>query len=71
MLLNNSAQKNSSDLKLGVGFSALNTDFIMPEEFVKVKQLGKGAYGKVMQIVHKPSGREYACKRFEHVFSDD
>lgn len=67
MLLNN----NSSDVKLGVGFQSLNTDFIMPEEFVKVKQLGKGVYGKVMHVIHKPSQREYACKRFEYVFSDD
>lgn len=24
-----------------------------------------------MHIVHTPTGKEYACKRFEHVFSDD
>jgi hypothetical protein len=49
----------------------LNSDFILPPEFVKVKQLGKGVYGKVMHVVHKSSGREYACKRFENVFGDD
>ena len=43
----------------------------MPPDFIKVKKLGKGAYGKVMHIAHKPSGREYACKRFEHCFTDD
>ena len=24
-----------------------------------------------MQIIHLPTGREYACKRFEFVFDDD
>lgn len=33
--------------------------------------MGRGAYGKVMQIIHIPTGREYACKRFEHVFYDE
>ena len=43
----------------------------MPETFRKIKKLGKGAYGSVMQIVHLPTGREYACKRFENVFLDE
>jgi mitogen-activated protein kinase 1/3 len=36
-----------------------------------VKKLGKGAYGKVMEVIHLPSGRQYACKRFESVFVND
>ena len=59
-------------MKLDVSVKALNFDFTVPEdEFSKVNTLGKGAYGKVMHIYHKPSGKDYACKRFEYVFSDD
>lgn len=57
--------------KLSLGFQNLNTDFALPADFQKIKKLGKGAYGKVMQIIHLPTGREYACKRFEYVFDDD
>ena len=56
--------------KLSLGFYSLNEDFALPAEFRLVKKLGKGAYGKVMQILHLDSQREYACKRYEHVFSD-
>ena len=48
----------------------MNTDFVLPPDFTLIKKLGKGAYGKVMQIMHNDSQREYACKRFEQVFSD-
>jgi hypothetical protein len=48
-----------------LGFYNLNADFVLPKDFRLVKKLGAGAYGKVMQILHLPSGREYACKRFE------
>ena len=41
--------------KLSLGFYNLNTDFALPEEFSLIKKLGKGAYGKVMQILHLPS----------------
>lgn len=57
--------------KVSLGFADLNADFAMPHGFQKIKKLGRGAYGKVMQIIHVPSGREYACKRFEYVFFDD
>ena len=57
--------------KLSLGFQSLNTDFALPPDFQMIKKLGKGAYGKVMQIIHLPTGREYACKRFEYVFDDD
>ena len=56
--------------KLSLGFYNLNSDFELPDEFNLVKKLGKGAYGRVMQILHMQSQREYACKRYEHVFSD-
>ena len=65
--------KQASSGKLGkisLGFDSLNTDFSLPKDFTLIKKLGKGAYGKVMQIMHQPSQREYACKRFEYVFSD-
>ena len=63
--------KQGSDCKLNVGFQNLNNDFVMPDDFVKLKKLGKGVYGSVMAIAHKPTGKEYACKRFEQVFVDD
>ena len=68
----NSILKNPSfgKPKVSLGFQQLNTDFHLPEDFTLIKKLGKGAYGKVMQIMHKPTQREYACKRFEMVFSD-
>lgn len=53
-----------------MGFYSLNQDFELPSDFNLVKKLGKGAYGQVMQILHMPSQREYACKRYEHVYSD-
>ena len=56
--------------KLSLGFYNLNADFALPPDFKLVKKLGKGAYGQVMQILHLPSQREYACKRYEHVYSD-
>ena len=56
--------------KLSLGFYSLNADFALPPDFKLIKKLGKGAYGQVMQILHMPSQREYACKRYEHVYSD-
>lgn len=56
--------------KLSLGFYNLNADFQLPDDFKLVKKLGKGAYGRVMQIIQLASQREYACKRYEHVFSD-
>jgi serine/threonine protein kinase len=52
-------------------FDDLNADFQLPPNFSKIKKLGKGAYGKVMQVMHLPSKKNYACKRFEQVFSND
>ena len=52
-------------------FDDLNADFTVPPEFSKVKKLGKGAYGKVMQVMHLATKKAYACKRFEQVFSND
>ena len=50
---------------------SLNKDFEMPEGFKKIKKLGQGVYGKVMHVLHLPTGGEFACKRFEHVFGDE
>ena len=57
--------------KLSLGFKNLNKDFLLPQDFRLIKKLGAGAYGKVMQILHLPTKREYACKRFELVFASD
>ena len=42
---------------------------MLPEEFRKIKKLGAGVYGKVMQVYHIPSKRTFAVKRFEEIFS--
>ena len=49
---NPSPESFGAGLKLAVGFQNLNTDFILPNGFTKVKKLGKGVYGKVMQVIH-------------------
>jgi serine/threonine protein kinase len=55
-----------------IGFEDLNQDFKVPEDtFRKIKKLGKGAYGKVMQVVHIPTKKSYAVKRYEEIFSND
>lgn len=59
------------EVQVNMGFADLNADFQLPPGFGKIKKLGRGAYGKVMQIIHLASGREYGCKRFEYVFFDD
>jgi mitogen-activated protein kinase 1/3 len=52
-----------------MAFEDLNSDFKLPDCFKKVKKLGAGAYGKVMQCIHLPSQKTYAVKRFEEIFS--
>ena len=44
---------------------------MVPSDFRKQKKLGKGAYGKVMQVLHTPSQRTFAIKRYEEIFSND
>jgi serine/threonine protein kinase len=56
---------------LSLGFAQLNEDFSLPDDWTLVKKLGRGAYGKVMEVIHQPSERQYACKRFEHVFVNE
>lgn len=41
----------------------------MPKDFRMTKKLGTGAYGKVMEVEYLPTGKKYAIKRFEEVFS--
>jgi mitogen-activated protein kinase 1/3 len=59
------------NMQISLGFANLNEDFHLPSDWQLVKKLGKGAYGKVMEVMHRPTGRLYACKRFEHVFVND
>ena len=64
--------EQSSSNKLptfNVGFQELNADFLMPDQFKKLKKLGVGAYGKVMEVFHLPTNKKYAVKRFEEVFT--
>jgi hypothetical protein len=30
----------------------LNSDFVVPNTYKKLKKLGTGAYGKVMEVMH-------------------
>lgn len=56
---------------LGFSFQDLNADFIVPEQFKKIKKLGTGAYGKVMEVLHVETQQRFAVKRFEEVFSKE
>ena len=62
--------------KLGGGITlklkSLNDDFEIPEDghWEREKIIGQGAYGKVMECYHKPSGVSFAVKRFEDIFKD-
>ncbi len=44
-------------------------DIVLPAEYKKVAKKGSGVYGKVLEVLHKPSGNTYGVKRFEQVFS--
>ena len=54
-----------------MGFEELNQDFNLPSEFKKIKKLGAGAYGKVMQVFHTPTQENLAVKRFEEIFTKE
>ena len=54
-----------------LAFEDLNEDFKVTDDYRKVKKLGKGAYGKVMQVTHIPTKKQFAVKRYEEVFSND
>lgn len=62
---------NASTNPFKVDFQELNADFILPSDFLKTKKLGAGAYGKVMEVLHSPSGKKFAVKRFEEVFTKE
>lgn len=59
MFLKSKTDVNTQDIKptgfLKMAFEDLNQDFRLPDTFKKIKKLGAGAYGKVMQVVHIPS----------------
>lgn len=73
MFLKSKTDVNTQDIKptgfLKMAFEDLNQDFRLPDTFKKIKKLGAGAYGKVMQVVHIPSKQTFAVKRFEEIFS--
>ena len=50
----------------------LNDDFEIPNDgkWTREKIMGKGAYGKVMECIYKPSMISFAVKRFERIFQD-
>ena len=49
----------------------LDDDFEIPENWKKLRTMGQGAYGKVMECLHIPTNQTFAVKRFEKVFSDE
>lgn len=57
---------------VSLNLKSLNDDFIIPSDgnWVKEKIMGQGAYGKVMECYHKPSGFSFAVKRFDDIFKD-
>lgn len=55
----------------GLSMMDLNADFIVPETFEKLRNLGKGAYGKVMEVLHIETQQKFAVKRFDDVFSKE
>lgn len=54
-----------------MSFEELNQDFKLPPEFKKIKKLGAGAYGKVLQAYHNPTQKTFAVKRFEDIFTKE
>ena len=62
----------SSTSKISLKLKSLNDDFEIPtdDNWLREKILGQGAYGKVMECYHKPSGHSFAVKRFEDIFRD-
>lgn len=62
----------SSSSKISLNLKSLNDDFEIPldDNWLREKVIGLGAYGKVMECYHKPSGMSFAVKRFENIFRD-
>lgn len=60
-------------LKAKLNFTKLDNDFEIPEDgnWTRGKQMGQGAYGKVMECFHKPTKEGFAVKRFERIFKDE
>jgi serine/threonine protein kinase len=56
---------------LKMSFEDLNKDFMLPDNYRKIKKLGAGAYGKVIQVSYLPTKKTYAVKRFEEVFTKE
>ena len=50
---------------------SLNKDFDLPSNFELEKTIGKGVYGKVMQVEDSDNGQKYAIKKFERIFAND
>lgn len=62
----------SSGSKISLNLKSLNDDFEIPldDNWLREKVIGQGAYGKVMECYHKPTGMSFAVKRFENIFRD-
>ena len=49
-----------------LNFSKLDDDFEVPsDDWNKMRTMGSGAYGKVMECFYKPMAQSFAIKRFE------
>ena len=55
-----------------LGLNRLNDDFLLPGDgkvWKHEKELGHGAYGKVMECNYIPHDYPFAIKRFENIFT--
>lgn len=64
-------QLGTGDIRLGVEYVENRTKSLKIEDFELLKVVGKGSFGKVMQVMKKDTHRIYACKtiRKAHIIS--
>ncbi|KAI8931293.1 hypothetical protein NX059_011637 [Plenodomus lindquistii] len=64
-------QFGSGSMKIGVNFVENRQDRLTIDDFELLKVVGKGSFGKVMQVQKKDTHRIYACKtiRKAHIIS--
>ena len=54
-----------------INFKKLDDDFEIPQDWQREREMGKGAYGKVMECTYVPLNQSFAVKRFERIFADE
>lgn len=61
----------TSKVKAILNLKKLDEDFQIPEDWQREREMGKGAYGKVMECTYQPLNMSFAVKRFERIFHDE